>query len=85
VIGSRDTVRWSNGVPGPGSNVWVASGNVTLTNDTPLLGSLTINGGTLTFTNWATQLIASNVTVKTNGKLTAPAHSRTARRPAGYI
>ncbi|MEI7437322.1 MAG: hypothetical protein WCL16_11030, partial [bacterium] len=74
-----DTGNWSNGVPGPGSNVWIASGTVTLTNVSPLLAEIIIGapgvsaGTSLVFTNWSTYLAASNVTVLSNGVMTLPA------------
>ena len=74
-----DTGNWANGIPGPGSNVWIASGTVILTNVTPLLADITLgtegltNLATLVFTNWTTILNASNVTVLSNGVMTLPA------------
>ncbi|MEI7435946.1 MAG: hypothetical protein WCL16_03950, partial [bacterium] len=68
----RAVGTWSNGVPGPGSNVWIASGSVTLTNATPQLGEFAIGEATLVFTNWNTYLTASNVAVLSNGVMTLP-------------
>jgi len=74
-----NTLNWSNGIPGPGSNVWIASGTVTLTNPTPQLNEFVLGapgvgvGATMLFTNWTTALMASNVTVLSNGTMTLPA------------
>lgn len=71
-----DVGNWSNGIPGTGSNVWIGSGIVTLTNATPQLlefniGTLYTTGTvTLVFTNWATRLTASNMTVRSGATLT---------------
>jgi len=48
-----DTGNWAGGVPGAGFNVLIASGSVTLTNDSTMLGSFTMSSGTLTFSNLA--------------------------------
>jgi hypothetical protein len=66
--------NWSNGIPGPGSNVWIAAGTVTLASASDALGEFTVaNGATLLFTNWATCLTASNVTIASGGLMTLPA------------
>ncbi len=70
--------NWINGIPGDGSNVWIASGTVTLSSATSPLGEVILgaqgaaSGATLVFTNWDTTLIASNVTVLGNGIMTLP-------------
>ncbi len=66
--------NWSNGIPGPGSNVWIASGTVTLSGATAALGDFAVatNAGVM-FTNWTTCLTASNVTIVGGGTLTLPA------------
>jgi hypothetical protein len=56
------STNWSQGrVPSDGDDVRIASGSVMLTNATPVLYAFTMNGGTLTFSNWDTSLTASNV------------------------
>lgn len=64
--------NWDNGVPGNGTNAVIASGTVSLTNDTAFLASFTMNGGTLTCSNWTTKLIATNVVID-GGTITLPA------------
>lgn len=74
-----DTANWSNGLPGPGSNVWIASGTVLLTSAPPALASFAIGAPgspstvTLVFTNWATCLTADEAAVREGGLLTLPA------------
>jgi hypothetical protein len=66
-----NTACWSNGIPGPGSNVWIASGTVNLTNSPPVLNEFTIaNGGVVVFSNWTTILTATNIFIQTNGTMT---------------
>ena len=67
-----DTARWAPGgdYPRAGDTVLVQSGSVLLTNSTEYLGSFTITNATLTFTNWATALSATNVAVLKNGLVT---------------
>jgi len=62
--------NWSNGLPANGDHVVITSGSVLLTNSSRFLASFTMNGGTLTFTNWNTMLYATNVTVNNGAKLT---------------
>ncbi len=64
-----DTANWDGGLPGAGDDVVVASGNLLLASSTPALASFTLNGGTVTMTNWTTQLEATDVTIN-GGKLT---------------
>ena len=70
--------NWVNGIPGTGSNVWIASGTVTLSSATSPLGEVILgaqgaaSGATLVFTNWDTTVVASNVTVLGNGIMTLP-------------
>ena len=55
--------NWSEGVPVAGQDV-VVDGNAMLTNATPALASLTVNGTkTLTFDGWDTLLTATTVTI----------------------
>jgi hypothetical protein len=53
--------NWNNGVPNPGDDAVVASGSVALTNDSTMLGSFTMTNGTLTFSNLAAVVQATNV------------------------
>jgi hypothetical protein len=75
--------NWSGGVPGAGDDAVIASGSVLLTASTPILGSLTMNGGTLTFTNWSTVLYATNVTINSGAKITHGVNSATATNGLG--
>jgi len=68
--------HWDNGVPQVGDDVVISSGTVTLSNATPALTSLTMGGGTLSFTNWSTKLTATTVTIN-SGTLTHGANSDT--------
>ena len=58
-----DVGNWSGGLPGPGSNVLIASGSVILTNDTSQLGSFTMTNGTFTFSGPDAVVRATNVWV----------------------
>ena len=65
--------NWTpTGIPGdlPGDTASVTNGSILLTNSPSAFASFVITNATLTFTNWATALMAENVTVKNNGKLT---------------
>ncbi len=64
-----DTGNWSGGLPESGEHVVVTSGSLRLTNSTPPLASFTLNGGTVTMTNWTTRLEAVEVTLN-GGTLT---------------
>jgi len=64
--------NWDNGVPGPGSDAIIGLGaDVLLTNATAHLNSLTMSGGTLTFSNWYAKVEATNVTIS-GGTVTLP-------------
>jgi len=68
----HDGTKWDNGVPGNGVDAVISAGaDILLTNATTILGSLTMDGGTLTFTNWNTRLIATNVVINA-GTITLP-------------
>ena len=64
-----DTANWSGGLPGPGDDVVVSSGSLLMSGSTPALASFTLNGGTVTMTNWTTELVATEVTLN-GGNLT---------------
>ena len=67
-----DDANWDNGNhPGNGDHAIIGSGTVLLTNVTDQLASLTVSGGTLTFSNWTTKLSATNVTIS-GGTVTLP-------------
>lgn len=68
-----DSGNWSAGVPGNGDGAVINSGSVALTNVTGDLGALTMNGGTLTFSNWTTKLTATNVWIESGATMTLPA------------
>jgi len=58
--------NWSPpAIPVAGEAVTVSVGNavISLTNETPLLGSFTMTAGKLVFSNWTTRLMATNVTI----------------------
>lgn len=55
--------NWSGGVPGPGVSVLIASGSVTLTNDTGPLASLAMTNGTLVFSGLAAVARAADVAI----------------------
>jgi len=57
---------------GPNDDAIVNAGSVLLTNATAGLASFTLNGGTLTCSNWLTSLTASNVWLN-GGTVTLPA------------
>jgi hypothetical protein len=57
--------NWDAGVPTAGATVVVSAGAVSLTNTTEALSSFTLNGGTLTFSNWTTRLISTNIAINT--------------------
>jgi hypothetical protein len=59
------------GYPGDGDTATIGSGTLTLTNQTGYLSSLTVTGGTVTFTNWATCLRATDIVIS-GGTLTLP-------------
>lgn len=58
-----------NVVPEDGDNVIVDSGSIILDSATADLAEFTISGATLTFTNWTTSLIATNVTIESGGTI----------------
>lgn len=63
--------NWSPpGFPGPADDVVIASGTATLSNSM-VIASLTMNGGTLIFTNWSTKLTATTVSLN-GGTVTLP-------------
>ncbi len=67
-----DAGRWSGGtVPQAGETAVVNDGSILLDSPTADLAAFTMNGGTLTFTNWTTALRATNVTVS-GGTMTLP-------------
>ncbi len=68
-----DSGNWSAGVPGNGDGAVINSGSVALTNVTGDLAALTMNGGTLTFSNWTTKLTATNVWIESGATMTLPA------------
>ena len=65
--------NWSDGLPSIGQDVAITGATDTVIIDAPcaLLASFTMTGGTLTFTNWNTQLQAERVELK-GGTLTLP-------------
>jgi hypothetical protein len=67
-----DGNNWDpSGPPGAGDQATMTGTTLArLTNATPYLGAFTIGNATLTFTNWATVLRATNVTIQSGGKLT---------------
>jgi len=80
--GLGDGFRWSDKnnwspsdfAPRGGDTVRIASNaTVVLTNNTSWLGSLTITNAALVFTNWNTQLRATNVLLQNAGRFTLPA------------
>ncbi len=58
-----------NAVPADGDTVVIGSGSILLTNPTAWLSSILITNASMTFTNWATTLQATNVTIGTNATL----------------
>ena len=67
-----ETGIWDNGVPQAGDTAVIGAGaNVLLTNATAALESLTVNNtATLTFSNLAAQVQATNVTISSGGNVT---------------
>lgn len=62
--------NWDDGLPGDGKTAIINSGNVNLTNSTPQLAALTLNGdGTLIAKNWLTAINATNVTLTSTSKI----------------
>lgn len=62
-----------SGFPGDNDAVAIGSGTPLLTNSTASLASLTISGGTLTCSNWATKITATDVLITNSGaKITLP-------------
>jgi hypothetical protein len=55
--------KWDAGVPTGGASVVISGGSVFLTNTTEALASFTLNGGTLSFSNWTTRLIATGIVI----------------------
>jgi len=56
--------NWSGTAPAGGEDAIVHAGaDIVLTNETAILGSLTLDGGTLTFSNWYARVIATNVVI----------------------
>ena len=69
-----DDDNWTlNGQPVAGDSVIYTSAGtpLVLTNATPLLGSFTMQDGTLTFTNWTTRIWATDTTID-SGIITLP-------------
>ncbi|MDD5679369.1 MAG: hypothetical protein PHW60_15480 [Kiritimatiellae bacterium] len=88
--GSGDKLNWSDannwnpvGVPGDGAEVVITNGSVLLTNETAALSSLTITNATLTFSNWMTRAIATNVTIQNMGTFTHVTNSATTTNADG--
>lgn len=67
-----DGAKWSLGVPTNGGTATIGSGSVLLTNASEALAGFTMNGGTLTFSNWTTQLSATSLTINSSATLTLP-------------
>lgn len=67
-----DGTRWENGVPGADGDVVIHAGEVLLSESTPDLASLTLNGGTLVFSNWTTRLTAATVDLVNDAVVTLP-------------
>ena len=69
-----DAANWTaeggSGVPGAGDSVVIASGSVQLPASTPLLYSISVDGGELVFTDWDACLNAQTVHVAPNGVIT---------------
>jgi hypothetical protein len=66
-----DAANWGGILPQNGDAVIINSGGpVILSNSTPALASFTITNATLMQTNWMTALIATQITVQANGKIT---------------
>ncbi len=58
-----------NAVPGADETAVISSGTVVLAQPTAALAALTMNGGTLVFSNWTTRLTATDVAIN-SGKIT---------------
>ncbi len=77
-IGGGGNSSWFNpanwdpaGVPGAGAAVTNTAGAILLTNETAVLASFTMTGGSVTFSNWTTRLRATEVDLRA-GTLTLP-------------
>lgn len=60
-----DGANWDNGTPGDGDSAIISSvgSDIVVTGQTANLASFTMDGGTLTFSNWTTKLTAETVTI----------------------
>jgi hypothetical protein len=70
-----DSANWSpDGIPTDGDTAFVVSAagstNVLLTNSTAYLSAFSISNAVLTFSNWTTALLATNVTIRSGGRMT---------------
>lgn len=66
-----DSAKWTpNGIPAAGDDVTITSGTILLTNSTPYLASLTMDGGTMTSSNWSTRIRATNVVLNSGSTIT---------------
>jgi len=65
-------LNWIGGAPGAGESALITNGTVTLSADSAALTSVTVSNATLVFTNWATTLQATTVTIKNNGVFDLP-------------
>ncbi len=74
--------NWSGGVPGPGGSALIASGSVTLTNDSGPLASLMMTNGTLTFSGLGAIAQAADVAI-IRGTVRHATNSATATNAAG--
>ncbi len=71
-------------VPGTGAEVLIPPGAaILLTNQTAQLNAFTMNGGTLTFSNWTTRLRATEVVLDNTATLTHPVQSATSTNTLG--
>jgi len=67
-----DNGNWSDGAPGVGEDAIIGTGaSILLTNQTAQIGTLTMSGGTLTFSNWYARISAINITLS-DGTVTLP-------------
>lgn len=73
-----DDANWTNGYPRGGDDGVVYGGTIKLTNETAQLGTLTISGGTISFSNWLTRLVATNI-IMNGGTLTTAGGFTTAQ------
>ncbi|OGV61665.1 MAG: hypothetical protein A2498_06115 [Lentisphaerae bacterium RIFOXYC12_FULL_60_16] len=81
-----DTARWGGTVPQDGDEVFINSGIITVHAETDRLLSLTMNGGSLIFTNWSTVLHAVTITINNNATITlAPAFFETGMSNRVYL